>query len=507
MNEESQKVLTVTYPLIINTAAADELNKRLRIGCDIYNAMLHAKLKQLRQLEQTRAWRKNQQIIREEYAAETADAEDGVAETKKKSRHSERLKNAFKTKQDMLKEYGFTKFTFLSDAIIYAKPYARQIPSKMASLSIGTPMWTAFEKYFFSNGQRIHYKKYQNFNSIETDNKSGLRLLTDDKGKDYLLLSNRNAGAKPLCINLRPYETDYDKAMKSGEIKIIRIVRRRQNNKDRFYAQTVIKVQPFIKTDIQGLPLHPIGTGAVGLAIWQGTLYAVSSAQVKKFDLMPGNEEYQLKKDELNKSLTLLRQALNPDNYEEDGQIKKGIIDPNGRRVKLIWRYNNRYYRLRDKKREMERKHKDNMSILKNKIVYELLSMGDEFFIYDVSYRKDKPEWDEDNPLPQKEYRKKKRRRKSIQDSAPAELVTKLNNKLAMYDKPPVVKVHIKDKDYWYNHKKAGEDMTAYKGDVVCIGDNVIPHTVYRAFLVRFYDGEYRQDEIQSEWETFLSLI
>lgn len=49
MNEESKKVLTVTHPLIVNTAAADELNKRLRIGCDIYNAMLRAKLEQLRQ--------------------------------------------------------------------------------------------------------------------------------------------------------------------------------------------------------------------------------------------------------------------------------------------------------------------------------------------------------------------------------------------------------------------------------------------------------------------------
>ncbi len=191
MNEESQKMLTVTYPLIVNTAAADELNKRLRIGCDIYNAMLCAKIKQLRQLEQTRAWRENQQLIREEYTAETAD--NDIEDTNKKSRYSDCLKAAFKNKQDMLKASGFTKFSFLSDALTYAKPYARQIPSKMATLSIGAPMWSAFEKYFFSNGRKIHFKKYRDFNTLETDNKSGLRLLTDEKGKDYLFLSNRKS--------------------------------------------------------------------------------------------------------------------------------------------------------------------------------------------------------------------------------------------------------------------------------------------------------------------------
>ncbi len=292
-----------------------------------------------------------------------------------------------------------------------------------------------------------------------------------------------------------------------GDVKIIRIVRRHQNNKDRFYAQVVVKVEPFVKMDSNGFPLHPVGMGTVGLAIWQGTMYAVSKTQVKKFDLMPGNDEYQHQKNEMNKELTLLRQELNPDNYKEDGQIKKGLIDSNGKRVKLTWHYNKRYYKLRNKKREMERKHTESMSIWRNKIVYEILLMGDEFFIQDVSFRTDKPEWDEDEPLPQKEYKKKKRRRKSIQDSAPAELLQKLNNKLAMYNKPPVKKIHIKDKDYWYIHTKATADAAAYKGDKVCIGEIIIPHTAYRAFLVRFYDGEYNQDEIQQDWELFLNLI
>lgn len=505
MNEESKKILTVTYPLIVNTAAVDELNKRLRIGCDIYNAMLCAKLKRLRQMEQTRAWRENQKIIQEEYALESAD--EDIEKNKEKRRHSERLKAAFKAKQDMLKENGFTKFSFVSDVLLYAKPYARQIPSKMASLSIGAPMWHAFEKYFFSNGQKIHFKKYRDFNSLETDNKSGLRLLTDEKGKDYLFLSNRNSGAKPLRINLYPYQTDYDKAMRSGDIKIIRVVRRHQNNKDRFYAQAVVNVVPFVKTDGDGSALHPFGTGAVGLAIWQGTMYAVSDSQVKKFDLMPNNEAYQMQKNEMNRELTILRQELNPDNFEEDGQIKKGIIDSNGKRVKLTWTYNKRYYRLRNRKREMERKHTENMSILKNKIVYELLMMGDEFFIYDTSYRTDKPEWDEEEPLTQKEYRKKKKRRKSIQDSAPAELIVKLNNKLAMYDKPAVTKVHIKDKDYWYDHTKDMENPAAFTGDMVRIADDVIPHTAYRAFLVRFYNGTYNNDDIQAAWNLFLNAL
>ena len=141
--------------------------------------------------------------------------------------------------------------------------------------------------------------------------------------------------------------------------------------------------------------------------------------------------------------------------------------------------------------------------------------MGDEFYIVDTSFLTKKPEWDEDEPLKQDEYKKKKARRRSIQEGAPASLLTKLENKLVARNLPPIQKINLSDNLYWYRHDTGVPDTGVpneelfSKSDIVIEGVS-LEQTVYRAFLIKHYDimtKTYDQKAMCQNWDDFAELL
>lgn len=494
------KYSVLEMPLITQPWQEDALCKKMECVRRVYNTMLSFELKKYNQMIRTKEWRTINETIREELQ---------LCESSK-CRKSERLKAAYDRKNAILKENGFTKFDFISLAIQSSKYYQKNISSKMANMGIAVPMWTAFEKLFFGNGEKVSFKKFDGVDTLVSDNKSGIRLIKEDD-RYFVVCSNNFARAKEVKMPINGPNTIYDREMLGASVKVIRIVKKVEKGKKKFYCQLTVARTPYIKTDAQGSPRHPIGEGTVGIAIWRDTLCAVSASKVLKINLSPNAEEFFLLREELSRKLEHLQRVNNPDNYNEDGTVKKGIIGEDGKRHQLCWKESNHYKTVKAQLRELYRKHNVEKGLIRNKAILQLLSMGNTFRFADTSFLTFKPEWDEESPLHNYEYRKKKDRRLAIQEYAPATFLTKMDMKLAGRGLPPILRFTIPENLYWYRHDTGVSDKSFFSNKDILMCGKVVEQTLYRAFLIRHFGtttlNSYDQKALTKEWESFIMNI
>lgn len=479
-------------PLVVEPWQADAIDKKMECSRRIYNSMLSKNLKKYNEMTKTREWKELNRVIKEELQLSP----------KKKT---QKLKDAYDRKNVIMRENGFSDFDFRSQSIVFSKYYQKHISSVMASIGIGKSMWVAFEKLFFGNGEKVSFKKFDAPISLASDNKSGIRFLKLEDGY-YIRFSNTMAKSKKITIKVKGPNTEYDSAMLDSNIKIVRVVKRIEKGRRHYYCQLTVDKKPYIKLDADGNPKHSIGEGDVGIAIWRGHLCAVSKDRIFRCDISPDADEFSKKREELTRELEHLRRVNNPDNFNEDGTVKKGIIGENGKRQRLCWNESNHYKKVKAELKELYRKHDVAKKLLHNKIVWELLSMGDTFHFADTSFLTMKPEWDEENPLPNSEYRKKKQRRRSIQETAPATLLTKLDMKLKSFNLEPINRYELPEALYWYRHDKGVSDKDLFAGSIINIEGTTLSQTLYRAYLIRHYDkaGYYDQKALTEEWESFV---
>lgn len=114
------------------------------------------------------------------------------------------------------------------------------------------------------------------------------------------------------------------------------------------------------------------------------------------------------------------RRAMNPDNYNEDGTIKKG---------KKKWTYSNRYKKLRTKHRELCRINETNRHLAINEDVNELRSLGDVFVTEPKNAKKLQKR--------AKTGKRKKRFGKSIKNRCPGYFQSQAKRKFRIYVEVP----------------------------------------------------------------------
>ena len=114
------------------------------------------------------------------------------------------------------------------------------------------------------------------------------------------------------------------------------------------------------------------------------------------------------------------RRAMNPDNYNEDGTIKKG---------KKKWTYSNRYKKLRTKHTELCRINATNRHLAINEDVNELRSLGDVFVTEPKNAKK----------LQKKAKTGKRRKRfgRSIKNRCPGYFQSQAKRKFRIYVEVP----------------------------------------------------------------------
>ena len=515
--EKDTKVLSVLeLPLAVEKWQEKRLINRYDNVTKIYNAMRRYEWNKVRQLKQTKEWRENLDdsclfALHKQIDELKINSKSSKEDKEKEKEIKTQIKEIYNRRNELYKENNLTKFGFIYDLKKFSKPYSSSVPSVVAQISIASVLWRAFESCLYSKGNIPKYRKYDDTRSFSSDGKSAIILLKDEKGY-YLRFQNKQAKAKSMDIRIKLDKTDYNLEMISRKIKIITIVRKQEKTKTKFYVQFCVEGIPFKKIDKDGNLIHNIGDGVVGLSIWRNKLCAVSDNEAVEFELTPNIDKYLEELNALTKKQEEIRRRLNPQNYEDNGVIKKGIINiETGKKEKLKWTYSNTYREISRQRRELCRVYREQRKIYINKIIYKLLEMGNTFIIPEYNFNTEKDLFDEENRLSNTEYKKKKDRRRAIQNGAPATFLAALDNKLLQYNVEKINRIKINKDEYWYCHLIDESNKSLFYDDFIKLPDGkTFPHTLYRAFLIKYYDEnlkKYNRNKITENFNKFMNII
>lgn len=422
-------VSVITIPLRTERWQEDLLCKRFEIYRNIYNAMLGERLKEYRKMLRDERYVQSIAVIHSAYKEEDA-------KKKKEIRKSNEYKAATATQKELLKEYGFTEFAFIALSLKHAKHFSDVTSTKVVGQSVGAPMWRGFDRMLFGNGKIVHYKKYNTWTSIVSDGRSGIRIVgTDGKSvmemnsnEKYFCVVSTKAGKK-LKMPLKIDEKDlYMLEMIERKIHQVRITRQGVNGKLKYYVQLTVEGEPVIKYNEDGERLHDIGTGRVGIYIDTKYVVVTTAEGTKTLDIS-FHKDVSEEVSDLQNLMENARRAVNPDNYNENGTIKKGIFK-DGQRHPLHWNYSKAYMRYKAQLSDIHRKQAEQRKIRANVIANEILSLGNDIVVNDYPFQAAAMRKKEDKMKANGTPASKKKAGKRIGENAPATIVSIIDQKL-----------------------------------------------------------------------------
>ena len=459
----------VTFPLITEKYQETILNKRFEIGRQLYNTVLSKAYKRYKSMIETKKYRQLKEQINN-------------ANEKEKKR-------LYKQLNDMYKQYRLNEYSLHEDIQEMQHHFSENIDSFTAQ-KIATRVWSAFEDLLFGDGKIVHFKKYGELDSLEgKSNKTGIRF------KDGFLIWN---GLKiPVKID---YNNPYEYQALKDEICYCRIKRRFIKGKYKYYLQIVFKGVPPMKINKDGEVKRHIGNGTVGLDIGTQTIAIVSNVDVKLLELADRVNNIEKEKRRILRYMDRSRRANNPDNFNEDGTIKKG---------KLKWVKSNRYIKAQNKLRELYRKQADVREYQHQLLSNYILSLGNKIKVEEMNFKGLQKRSKKTEKNDKGKFKRKKRFGKSLANKAPAKLLTILDNKLKYFGEK-LIKVNTKEvKASQYNHLNCRYNKKKLSQRWNDLNGIKIQRDLYSAFLIQHVNDDLcniNQEECKRDFERFKIL-
>jgi len=195
-----------------------------------------------------------------------------------------------------------------------------------------------------------------------------------------------------------------------------------KDNTWKYYALMVFDGVPYGTKD--SLPTK--GKVVISLDIDKLEIVAKNESVNKelRFDLS-NDHGYSEKLSRLDTMIENSRRLNNPDNYEENGVPKKGVH---------VWKKSNNYIKLTNKKRYLWHKIKSYRKNRFEKIVNDILELGDEFVVYKEDFKALQQRKDFDKET-MSWYDTRKQRGFEIMFNAPYEFLMLLDMKLSYFGK------------------------------------------------------------------------
>ena len=382
----------------------DILDKRFELGRQLYNAVLNISLKRYNEMVKTKRWRNNQIQIANVYKIE-----------KDEKKRKKLCKEYFNIKNEMLSEFRLNEYSFHDDVKNMQKHFKENIDSFTAQ-KIASQVWKAYDKLIYGNGEQVHFKPYSKpLNSLEGKwNKSGIV---------YKIESNTLEWNK-LKINVQSKFNDYEISALRDKICFCRIVRKFIRGKYKYTLQLVLEGFPPIKVNKNtGEIKNDIGVGVCGIDIGTQTIAYSSDYNCKLYELAPRVQNIENEKRKLLRYMDRSKRAMNPNNFNDNGTIKRG--------VKLEWNFSNKYIKAKNKLKDLYRKQADIRRQDHNIMANEIIGQADMVLVEKMNFKglqkKAKNTTTNDKTG---RINKKKRFGKSLANKAPAMLMTIIKNKL-----------------------------------------------------------------------------
>ncbi|MGI6528806.1 MAG: hypothetical protein ACOX3J_03800 [Clostridia bacterium] len=459
----------VTFPLITEKYQETILNKRFEISRQLYNAVLSKAYKRYKSMIETKKYRQLKEQI------------NNANEKEKKL--------LYKQLNEMYKQYRLNEYSLHEDIQEMQHHFSENIDSFTAQ-KIATRVWSAFEDLLFGDGEIVHFKKYGELDSLEgKSNKTGIRF------KDGFLIWN---GLK-ISVKI-DYNNPYEYQALKDEICYCRIKRRFIKGKYKYYLQIVFKGVPPMKINKDGGVKRHIGNGTVGLDIGTQTIAIVSNVDVKLLELADRVNNIEKEKRRILRYMDRSRRANNPDNFNEDGTIKKG---------KLKWVKSNRYIKAQNKLRELYRKQADVREYQHQLLSNYILSLGNKIKVEEMNFKGLQKRNKKTEKNDKGKFKRKKRFGKSLANKAPAKLLTILDNKLKYFGEK-LIKVNTKEvKASQYNHLNCRYNKKKLSQRWNDLNGIKIQRDLYSAFLIQHVNDDLcniNQEECKRDFERFKIL-
>ncbi|MDD6711338.1 MAG: transposase [Sharpea porci] len=405
----------VEFPLRTLKYQEDILNRRFEIGRQIYNALVNVTQKRYKEMVKTKRYR---------------------ALLSSLTGNKKLDKEIWKQISNICKQYGMSEYSFHKDVKLMQKHFKENIDSFTAQ-KIATELWKSYDDFFYGNGKKVYYKRYGELNSLEgKSNTSGIRF------KDDTILWN---GLEiPVVID---YDNYYEYQAIQSQICYNRIVRKYVRNKYKYYVQIVFKGNPPLKVDIEtGEIKHYIGNGDVGLDIGTRTIAISSQSDVKILELADRIQNIENQKQKLLRKMDRSRRATNPDNYNEDGTIKK-----QGNK-KVRWNKSNHYIKYQNELKELYRKQADIRKYQHECLANYIISLGNKVYVEKMNFAGLQKRAKNTEKNDKGKFKRKKRFGKSLANKAPSMLLNIINRKLGYYGEKLIEINTLEAKASQFNH-------------------------------------------------------
>ena len=462
----------VTFPLITELYQKNILDKRFEIGRKIYNAVLSKVYKRYNCLIETRTYRQLKQLI---------------SESSEKQR-----KLLYKELNEMYKLFSLNEYSFHDDVKEMQHHFKENIDSFTAQ-KIATRVWKAFNDILYGKGESVHFKKYGDLDSLEgKSNRTGIKF------KDNTLIWNG------LIIPVKiDYSNPYEFQALQDEICYCRIKRKFIKGNYKYYLQIVFKGIPPMKINKDGEIKRNIGTGTVGLDIGTQSIAISSNADVKLLELADRVNNIEIQKRKLLRQMDRSKRAKNPNNFNEDGTIKK-----QGNK-KVIWKNSKRYEKARLKLKEIYRKQADIREYQHQQLSNYILSLGDTIYVEDMNFKGLQRRSKKTEKNDKGKFKKKKRFGKSLANKAPAKLLTLLANKLKYFGKE-LIKINTREvKASQYNHLNGEYNKKKLSQRWNDLNGLKVQRDLYSAYLIKNINDDLKsinQEACNLDFEKFIIL-
>ena len=286
----------------------------------------------------------------------------------------------------------------------------------LTAQKIASQVWKSYDKLLYGNGEQLHFKPYNKpLNSLEGKwNKSGIV---------YKIETNTLEWNK-LKINVQSRFNDYEISALRDKICFCRIVRKFIRGKYKYTLQIILDGIPPIKINKNtGEIKNDIGIGTCGIDIGTQTIAYSSDYNCKLYELAPRVKNIENEKRKLLRYMDRSKRLTNPNNFNDNGTIKRGI--------KLEWNYSNKYIKAKNKLKDLYRKQADIRRQDHNIMANEIISQADTVLVETMNFKglQKRAKNTTTNEKTGK-FNKKKRFGKSLANKAPAMLMTIIKNKL-----------------------------------------------------------------------------
>ncbi len=346
-------------PLIVNSRQARRIRGHLEAGRALYNTMLSQGQRRLRKMRADPAW----QVAR------------AIPCTQKRERQA-----AFSALRE---HYGFSEYALHESAKTARVSWIAEHLDALLAQTLASRAYRALNRVCVGQARRVRFKsRGRGLASIENKrNDSGLRFVLqkpEEGHQGWLLWQDDQLPA------LIDWDDPVVKHGLAHRIKYARLVQRKASSPSaqgadalgfRYVVQLALEGVPHHK------PKHKVGHEIIGADLGPSTIALVprrgeASLSVFCEELAPDAQALR----RLQRKMDRQRRAANPQNYDEQGRIKK-----QGKKH-LRWKSSKNYEQTRRRKAETERKLAAHRKSLHGRKVHEIIAMGTTVILEKISY-------------------------------------------------------------------------------------------------------------------------